>query len=191
MANKANSYSKKAHKMELMRILKGEADGTGQLGASALLGIKDLVLVVLGGGVIAAVSGKVALPVGFIITGTGYYTNNKILQLLGAGTMAANGFQKTGTVQGLDGLDGVKERLQAYKESLKEKFFIDKLLKKKETTTSGIGEVQYFNYGDGMNGDLAALDEIENQLAESALQFQGTMAGEPDYVIGEMEEMNY
>jgi hypothetical protein len=38
--------------------------------------------------------------------------------------------------------------------------------------------VQLFNYGDAMNGSLAALDDIEKQLADSALEFHGTMAGE-------------
>lgn len=190
MAKKTNRYAKKAQKQDLLKILKGTAATKGAIGASALMGIKDIALVVLGGGIIAAVSGKVALPVGFVITGAGYYIDNKILQLIGAGTMAAHNFQKAGTVQGLEGLEGVKERLQAYKESLKERFFIDQLLKKK-SGTNGVGELHYFNQSDGMNGDLAALDDIESQLAESALQFQGNIGGEADYLLGDMGDVMY
>ena len=79
----------------------------------------------------------------------------------------------------------MKERLQAYKESLGEKFYLDKILKKKGAT-NGIGELQYFSYpGSSANGDLAALDDIENQLAESAMQFQ--MNGNEYLQIGIVE----
>lgn len=187
MANKKNSYAQKAKKNQLIKILKGEMDSKGNVVASGILSLKDLVLVVIGGGVIAAVSGKVAIPIGFLITGAGHYTNNKLIQLLGVGTMAANSFPKAGTVQGLDGLEGVKERLSAYRESLKEKFFIDKILKKGATPTNGIGDVQYFAYPDNLNSDLAALDDIEEQLAQSAMQFQGTMAEGNDFEMGLLE----
>jgi len=72
-------------------------------------------------------------------------------------------------------------------------------------TTAGIGEVQYFTYPEAINGDLAALSDIENQLAQSALQFQGTaadfsemtgdlpeIAGDlPDTPVGEVEDRLY
>jgi hypothetical protein len=138
------------------------------------------------------VIGKPALPVGIVVTGAGHYTGNKLIQLLGIGIMAANTFQKaTSSVSGLEGLDGVKERLQAYRESMKEKFFLDKLMKKKSTTaqtTAGMGELQYFSYPSDMNGHLAALDDIEQQIADSAMQFQGQMYGDEDYQVGLLEE---
>lgn len=189
MANNKNRYAQQTHKSELMQVLKGEASAKGKIGSSALLSLKDLVVVVIGGGVLGAVSGKLALPIGFVMTGAGHYTDSKLLQLVGVGAMASNSFSKTSTntVSGMDGLDGVKERLQAYREALKEKFFLDKMMKKKETpATGGFGEVQYFTYPEsGMNGDLAALDAIEQQLTESALQFQGTL---PDYQVGVTED---
>jgi len=152
---------------------------------------KDILIGVLGGGLIGAVIGKPSLAVGIITTGAGHYTDNKLIQLLGIGMMAANGFQKSGAVSGLEGLAGVKERLQAYKESMSEKFYLDKILKKKGAT-NGIGELQYFSYpGSSVNGELAALDDIENQLAESAMQFQ--MNGNEDLQVGiiEMEDRLY
>jgi hypothetical protein len=181
MANtaKANSYAKKAEKNSMIKAIKGKMDTKGKIGPTALVTGKDLVIGVLGGGIVAAMCGKASLPIGFLITGAGHYTDNKMIQLVGVCTMASNGFSKTNTtVNGLDGLDGVKERLQAFKGSLSEKFFLDKVIKKKAAaTTAGIGEVQYFSYPDTMNGDLAALNDIEQQLAESALQYQQQVEG--------------
>jgi hypothetical protein len=65
---------------------------------------------------------------------------------------------------------------------------LDKILKSKPV--SGLGDVQYFTYPDTM-GELAALNEIENQLADSALEFQGTgVAGalSEEYEVGAIED---
>ena len=71
---------------------------------------------------------------------------------------------------------------------MQEKFFLDKILKKKvAAATNGIGELQYFTYNDPMNGHLAALDDIEQQVAQSAMQFQGQMSGEDDFQVGILE----
>ena len=103
--------------------------------------------------------------------------------------MAANGFQKSNaTVSGLEGMDGVKERLQAFKESMKDRFYLDKIIKK-NAGTNGIGELQYFTYPDSMNGSLAALDDIEQQIAENAIQFQG--GDEYEMGIVELEDRMY
>jgi hypothetical protein len=60
-------------------------------------------------------------------------------------------------------------------------------MKKKGAATNGIGELQYFSYPGAMNGELAALDDIEQQIAESAMQFQGQMTGDEDFQIGILE----
>jgi hypothetical protein len=171
MAKKKNRYIKNAKMTKVMQALKGDVNTNGDMGASALVTVKDLVIGVIGGGIVAAISGNLAIPIGFLLTGAGHYRNNKLLQAVGLGTMASNSFSKTGTVSGLEGLDGVKERLQALKGSLSEKFLLDKILKKKGM--AGLGDVQYFNYPDATVGELAALDNIENQLIESGMQFQG------------------
>jgi hypothetical protein len=106
--------------------------------------------------------------------------------------MAAGGFQKSTTVSGLEGLDGVKERLQAFKQSMSDRFYLDKIMKKKvAAATNGIGELQYFTYPDTM-GELAALNDIERQIEESAIQFNGQLRGEDEllgdeYEIGEVD----
>ena len=191
MSKKKNRYSQKAKKKHFLSGMNEELPTKGNAKNTLLETGKDILIGVLGGGLIGAVIGKPSLAVGIITTGAGHYTDNKLIQLLGIGMMAANGFQKTGAVSGLEGLEGVKERLQAYKESLSEKFYLDKILKKKGAT-NGIGELQYFSYpGSSVNGDLAALDDIENQLAESAIQFQ--MNGNEDLQIGivELEDRLY
>jgi len=161
---------------------------------------KDLLIGVVGGGLAGAMIGKPSLLVGILVTGAGHFTNNRLAQLIGVGMMASNGFQPgSSSTNGLDGIDGVKDRLMAYKDSFSQKFYLDKFMKKKmaalPAATAGIGEVQYFTYPDALNGDLAALNEIENQLAESALEFQGIggelpdMSGDLPEVSGDLPEM--
>lgn len=147
---------------------------------------KDILVGVLGGGLIGAAIGKPSMLVGIVTTGVGHYSGNKLVQILGIGMMASNGFQKSTTVSGLEGLDGVKERVKAFKESMSDRFYLDKIMKKKTaSTTSGIGELQYFNYPDTM-GELAALNDIEKQIEESALQFKGGANAE-EYEVGDVD----
>src|SRR5689334_14750971 len=173
--SRKKQYAKRAKRKGFMQGFGSQLDTKGNAKNTVLETGKDILVGVLGGGLIGAVIGKPSLVVGIVTTGAGHYTGNRLVQLLGIGIMAANGFQKSGTVSGLEGLDGVKERLQAYKASMQEKFYLDKIIKKKMATTAanGFGELQYFSYPDnGMNGGLAALNDIEQQIAESAMQFQ-------------------
>lgn len=179
--SKKNRYKKAAKKKHFLSGINRDLPTKGNAKNTVLETGKDILIGVLGGGVIGAIIGKPSLAVGIVTTGVGHYTDNKLVQILGIGIMAANGFQKGGTVSGLEGLAGVKERLQAYKESMKEKFYLDKIMKK-SSGTSGIGDLQYFKYPNDMNGHLAALDDIEQQITDSARQFQ--MTGEEDMQIG-------
>src|SRR6478752_1544694 len=138
MSKKKNRYSQKAKKKHFLSGMNEELPTKGNAKNTLLETGKDILIGVVGGGLIGAIIGKPSLAVGIITTGAGHYTDNKLIQLLGIGMMAANGFQKAGSVSGLEGLEGVKERLQAYKESLGEKFYLDKILKKKGAT-NGIG----------------------------------------------------
>jgi len=187
MAKKKNRYQKKANKKHFLSGMNEGLPTKGNAKNTALETGKYILVGVLGGGLAGAIIGKPSMVVGIVTTAAGHYTDNKLIQLFGVGLMAANGFQKSGTVSGLEGLAGVKERLQAYKESMSEKFYLDKILKKKAAAaTNGVGELQYFTYNDPMNGHLAALDDIEQQIADSAAQFQGQMTG--DMAITELED---
>ena len=180
-----NQYAKNAKRKGFMKGFGSELDTKGNVKNTVLETGKDILVCVLGGGLIGAAIGRPSLAVGIITTGVGHYSGNKLTQLLGLGMMAANGFQKSTSVSGLEGLDGVKERLQAYRENFSEKLYLDKFKKKTTTatqTTSGIGELQYFSYP---NNDLAALDAIEDQLTDSAMQFQGSEL--PELEMGEVD----
>lgn len=188
-------YAKKAKQQSFMQGFGSQLSTKGDIKNTALETGKDILVCVLGGGLIGAAIGRPSLAIGIATTGFGHYSGSKLTQLLGIGMMAANGFQRNTTVSGLEGLDGVKERIQAYKESFSEKLYLDKFKKKSPTgTTSGFGDLQYFSYP---NNDLAALDAIEEQLTDSAMQFQGSLPeadfGETELEIGElnMEERLY
>ncbi|HEX7904896.1 MAG TPA: hypothetical protein VF487_13550 [Chitinophagaceae bacterium] len=188
MSKKKNRYSKKAIKKNFLAQLNEGLPAKGDVKNSLLETGKDVLIGVLGGGLLGAAIGKPSLLIGIATTGAGHFSGNKLIQLMGIGMMASNGFQKSGTVNGLEGLDGIKERLQAYREAMTERLYLDKILKKKQaTTTNGFGELQYFTYPDqSMNGALAALDVIEDQIAESARQFQGQLrGGEEELLLGD------
>lgn len=186
-------YTKKGKRQTMMQGFGSDLKTAGSIKNTAIETGKGILVGVLGGGLLGAAIGKPSFIVGILTTGVGHYANNKLTQMLGIGMMAANGFAKTATtVSGIEGLDGVKERVQAFKESFSEKLYLDKLKKKGITdgTTTGFGELQYFTYP---NGDLAALDAIENQITDSAAQFQGSMP-DVDFVrgdFGDVTEQNF
>ncbi len=173
MSNQKNQYKQKARKKGFLTGMNEELPTKGNVKNTMLETGKDLLVAVLGGGLIGSAIGRPSLAIGIVATGTGHYTQSRMLTLLGIGMMAANGFQKGKGVNGLEGLDGVKERLMAYKENFSEKLYLDKIMKQKSAAaTNGIGELQYFNYDQEMNGGLNALNSIEDQLIESGMQFQ-------------------
>ncbi len=188
MAKQNNQYKQNARKKNFLKGMNEELPTKGNVKNTVLETGKDLLVAVLGGGLIGSAIGRPSLAVGLITTGTGHYTQNRLLTLLGIGMMAANGFQKSKAVNGLEGLDGVKERLMAYKENFSEKLYLDKIIKQKSAAaaaaTNGFGELQYFNYNNDLNGGLNALNAIEDQLIESGMQFQ-QMSGA---ALPEMEE---
>jgi len=164
-----NRYKKRAKKKGFLSGMNEGLNTKGDIKNSSLETGKDLLIGVVGGGLIGAAVGKPSLLVGIATTLGGHYSGNKLIQILGLGIMAGGTFKSTTTVSGLEGMDGVKERLQAFKTVLSDKFYLEKI-KKKASSTNGIGELQYFTYPEG---ELAALNDIESQIEESAYQFQG------------------
>lgn len=188
MARKRKTkYTKKAKRQTFMQSFGSDIKTKGSVKNTAIATGKDILICVLGGGLIGAAIGRPSLAVGMAATGLGHYSGNKLTQLLGIGMMAANGFQRNTTVSGIEGLDGVKERVQAFKESISERLYLDKLKRVSSTgTTSGFGDLQYFSYP---NNDLAALDDIENQLSDSAMQFQSQLP-QSAYDIGDVGDLD-
>lgn len=164
----------------------------GDIKNSAIETGKDLVIGVIAGGFAGAAIGRPSLIVGFLTSGIGHYLDNKLLTSAGLGMMASNSFvpKTMQGIEGLDGLEGVKERVQAFKETLTYKTYLDKvkaLNVGKPKAISGMGEVQYFSYPnnmlEGASDELALLNHIENQIANTALPVSGLDAIEYEEAI--------
>ena len=176
---KHNRYQKKAAKNSIVEHITHGLPTKHNVKNTLLETGKDLVIGVLGGGLVGAAIGKPSLLVGLGVAGIGHFTEHHLATLFGIGIMAANGFQKQ-TVSGLDGMDGVKERLEAYKENFAEKLYIKHIIPKKlDSGVHGMGELQFFNYAhdiDELNemrselsNELKALDNIEKQIEQSGI----------------------
>ena len=180
MAKKKNNTVNQVHHHSFLSGVTMELHPEGNLKDTALSTVRDLVVGVVVGGAAGAAIGKPSLLVGAAITGFGHYKKMPLATLVGIGMMASNGFQNLGssTVKGVekDVVDGIKDRLMAYKESFQEKLYLDKIMKKKEPI-NGMGKVQYFTYpnDENMNGnnaiDMSELDRIEQHLTQSANDF--------------------
>src|SRR5436190_33911 len=150
-AKKGNRYAKKAHQNNILHSITAGLETKDNPKNTAIETVKDVVVGVVGGGLLGAAIGKPSFLVGLGITGMGHYTGHRLASLFGVGLMAANGFQNK-SVSGVDGLsmDAVKERLTAYSHNLKEKLYLDKvpfLNKNKEAeSTNGMGELQFFQH---------------------------------------------
>jgi hypothetical protein len=185
MDKKKNHYERQAQKKSLLGSITKDLDTKGDVKNSAIETLKDLVVGVIGGGVVGAALGRASLAVGAVVTGIGHYAKSRLASIFGVGMMASGGFQKQEAVSGTEStgvLDGVKERVQGFKESLSQKLFLDKILKSKKQdagATNGMGEVQYFVYPPSkeLEGatdnelDMTALERIERQVAESGEEF--------------------
>ena len=138
--------------------------------------------------------GRPSLLVGATVNLAGHMLEKNALSSFGIGMAAVNVVQGNPLVT-LNGVESTKKekakaRLQALKNDLYYKLYLDKIFKKKETTTntdttttntSGeapVGEVKYFVYPGSESSvsdmDLTGLDEIEQSIVNSAMQYQQT-----------------
>src|SRR5689334_4392655 len=179
MASK-NKYAKKAERAQFLSMTSG-LDTKGNFKNTLIETGKDLLVGVIAGGIVGSAVGKPSLGIGVGVTAFGHYRGSRLLSLFGIGMMAANGFQSSSSVSGVDdGLEGVKDRVMAFKDSFSQKLYLDKIIKKKTgTTVTGMGDLQYFNYANEVAG-LAALSNVEDQIENSAmarLQMNGNGIG--------------
>jgi hypothetical protein len=185
-----NSYEKKARKKDLLGFL----PDTGDPKQAAIDTGKDLLIGAIGGGLAGAILGRSSLLVGIAVTGISHYLKLKAGTSFGIGMMASGGYQTISSVNGTpqNGFDGVKERMQVFKEDLKQKLFLDKILKTKKSDEvgEGVGDVQYFNYPNSELNGNAALDQIEQQIAASGEAFDAQQISGDDEIIGEVEDAN-
>ncbi|MFO0356428.1 MAG: hypothetical protein ACK50A_05690 [Sphingobacteriaceae bacterium] len=201
MSKKKNSKASKAKKAHVLAIA-AELDTKGNAKNSAIESVKDLVVGVVGGGLAGAAIGKPSLLVGFGTSLIGHYMGSSMATSFGMGMMASGGYQiGQGAVNGtsLSGLEGAKERMKAFGQNIKQRLYLDKIIKPKEAETkeegtNGMGSVQYFKYPqrETQEIDMSGLDEIENAIARSGEQFQQKqMSGTYDDVSGLEDEKIY
>jgi hypothetical protein len=190
--SKSKKKSSKAKKAKVLAIAQ-ELDTKGNAKNSAIESVKDLVIGVVGGGLAGAAIGKPSLLVGFGTSLIGHYMGSSMATSFGLGMMASGGYQiGQGAVNGtsLTGLDGAKERMKAFGQNIKQRLYLDKIIKPKEETTdegtSGFGNVQYFKYPQlDQPLDMGALDDIERQIARSGEQYElRQMSGAYDDISG-------
>ncbi|MBI3502307.1 MAG: hypothetical protein HY063_10985 [Bacteroidetes bacterium] len=206
---KKNSYEKAAEKESLLGNITRDLETKGDLKNTAIETLKDVVIGVVAGGVAGSAIGRASLLIGAAVTGLGHYYKSRLASVFGIGMMAANGYQQTNEQmkgvekeEGLEGMiEGAKDRVMNFKDTFKEKLFLDKVLKSKEEkkndeSTKGVGDVQYFTYpenkelGEGKELDLTALDKIEKQVADAgaaALQKQNSTGEISNEEVGDID----
>lgn len=187
MEKKKTFYEKQATKKNLLDGITSDLETKGDVKNSAIETVKDLVVGVLGGGIVGSAIGRASLAIGTIVTGIGHYTKSRLASIFGIGMMAAGGFSQdnSDTVEGTekketDMIDGVKDRMLAFKDHISKKLFLDKILKSKkqdEKKDESVGDVKYFTPPaenkqlEEKENDTSVLDHIEKQLAENAEEF--------------------
>ncbi|MFL5763879.1 MAG: hypothetical protein ACJ77K_08065 [Bacteroidia bacterium] len=191
MSKKKKQTKKKAHVLAIAQELNAKGDAKN----SAIESVKDLVVGVVGGGLAGAAIGKPSLLVGLGTSLIGHYMGSSMATSFGFGMMASGGYQiGQGAMNGtsLTGLDGAKERMKAFGQNIKQRLYIDKIIKPKETDSgdgaNGMGNVQYFKYPQNQELDMGALDNIEREIARSGEQYElRQMSGNSDEVSGANE----
>lgn len=197
----SNQYAKNARKKSLLGSITEVQETKGDLKASAIESVKDLLIGAIGGGLIGAAIGRPSLGVGLAVSIYGNYTENRLLTSMGLGMMASGGYQAAGGVNGTEttGIAGVKERVEAFKVNVKDRLYLDKIIKKKPESGESVGEVQYFSYpeaarlGEG-DVDMSALDELERQISQSAGNYQSANSNLLSGLSGaeyDFEKVNY
>lgn len=200
MSKKKTKRASKVSKTKVLAIAQ-ELNTKGNAKNGAIESVKDLVVGVVGGGLAGAAIGKPSLLVGFGTSLIGHYMGSSMATSFGLGMMASGGYQiGQGAVNGtgLTGLDGAKERMKAFGANIKQRLYIDKIIKPKAVTeggeegTSGLGNVQYFKYPQNQELDMGALDNIESEIARSGEQYERRqMSGSyEDSFSGAYDEMS-
>ena len=91
--SRKNQYQKRSRKKSLLGEIVETQETKGDVKGSLIETGKDLVIGVIGGGIVGALIGKTSLLIGAAVTGIGHYANNRLASIFGFGMMASNGFQ--------------------------------------------------------------------------------------------------
>lgn len=197
-----NDYEKKAKRNKALNGAAGTAADKNlpiqtRAGKAVMPTLINTVLTV-GGGFAGAAMGRFSFLTGILLAGTGEVMGSPGTVSFGLGMIASNVSSfTTPTVEGTEKkskMEMVKERVKSYGKGFMEKLYLDKLIKKKETTetkteekktetaastttekTAGtVGEVKYFTYPMGEKADpmdLRELERYEKEIQKSAENF--------------------
>jgi hypothetical protein len=194
MSKNKNHYEQKAKQKALMGT-HAEADSKGRIYKG-----QDILIGTLGGIVTGIVIGRPSLYAGAAVTGAGYYFRHPMATMFGAGLMVSGGYQTISGMNGVEktGVDGVKERLLNFKDTIKHQLYLDKIIGKKkeeksedDQATNGVGNVQYFKHPGSSNElDFSEADRLEQQIEQSGKQY-AQMHGKPDdFSAAEHDDVN-
>jgi hypothetical protein len=209
--SKNNRYAKAAKKKQLMglgnlpatvnkRQAPQKAIPYKEVGKQVM---RDTFIGGIGGALAGTILGRYSFLVGIVVTALGHANNSPALAGFGIGMMASGGYQGMNLkgTDGLDGIEGVKERFMHFKDNMKRQFFIDKLenlkkgsnqkmvnTKKPDEATNGLDNVQYIRHDEAVNeakaqmdglgeADLSELRRIEAQLEQSAREYASQQKG--------------
>lgn len=112
---------------------------------------RDLLIGVIGGGLAGAILGRYSFLLGLGVAGFGHYSESKTMTALGLGMMASGTFHAlTGKDQDPKKplLEKVTERVEAFKNDMKRKLWVDKFYENKaskdktNTTTDNVNGIQ-------------------------------------------------
>ncbi len=193
MSKKKSKKSSKAKQASVLALTK-QLDTKGNAKHSAIEALKDLAVGVVGGGLAGAAIGKPSLLVGLGTSLIGHYSGMPLATSFGLGMMASGGYQITSNVNGLSGIDEVKERIKSFSTNIKQRLYLDKIIKPKGEATNGMGSVQYFKYpkSDSQELDMGSLDDIEQEMARLGEQYERKqMSGAYDDMAGVGDEKIY
>ena len=199
MSKKKSKKTKgaKQHSQVLASMTK-KLETKGNAKATLIETAKDVVIGAVGGGLAGAAIGKPSFLVGLGTTLIGHYSGLSIATNFGLGMMASGGYQiGAGMVNGLSGMNGVKERVKSFGDNIKQRLYLDKIIKKKTGTddgANGVGSVQYFKYpkSEMQELDMGSLDNIEQEIARLGEHYERKqMTGMSDEMAGIDDEKIY
>lgn len=186
---KKNIYEQKARQKSLTGLGSKAAhvETKGDLKNTMAYTGRDILIGGLGGSLAGALAGRTSLLIGAVVTGAGHYFGSPSTAMFGVGMMASGGYQTISGLSGVEkeGFEGVKERFQNFQSNLKRQLFLDKIVKKKpaadQESTNGMGNVQYYKHGEEVSGlDYTEANRIQEQINESARQFEASVSGTED-----------
>ena len=191
--NRGKSSSKGGYRS----ILTQELDAKGSIKNTAVETGITLAVGALGAAA-GWVIGRPSLLIGIGASILGHYTNQPRIKSLAIGLIASGGSEvlsKGVSSENVNGLEGAKDRLRAFAENLKHRLYLDKIIKPKASeATNGVGAVNYFKYPN-TELDMGSLNDLENQIAGSADQYeqQAQTNGlyDEDEMYGSQDEPNY